>query len=126
MDNSFVFLDVSHSDYIYETLHFFVIQDKYPVSPGHSLIISKKSKIDFFELDMDERIELMDVLKVTKAKIEERYKPDEYNIGMNCGAAAGQTVSHFHCHVIPRHIGDMNDPRGGVRHCVEGKGYYSN
>lgn len=124
MDNLSVFLGVSPSDYLYDTLHFFVIKDKYPVSPGHSLIISKKPKVDFFELDMDERIELMDVLEVTKAKIEERYKPDGYNIGMNCGAAAGQTIWHFHCHIIPRFIGDMKDPRGGVRHCVEGKGHY--
>lgn len=124
MDNSSVFLRVSPSSYIYETLHFFVIEDKYPVSPGHSLIISKKPRVDFFELDMNERIELMDALEVTKAKIEERYKPDGYNIGMNCGAAAGQTVRHFHCHVIPRFISDMNDPECGVRHCIAGKGYY--
>jgi len=53
------------------------------------------------------------------------HQPDGYNIGMNCGSAAGQTVMHFHCHVIPRYKGDMADPRGGVRHVVAGKGYYS-
>ena len=46
------------------------------------------------------------------------------NIGMNCGESAGQTVMHFHCHIIPRYNGDMEDPRGGVRHSIEGKGYY--
>ena len=56
--------------------------------------------------------------------VEKEYSPDGYNIGMNCGESAGQTVFHFHCHVIPRYIGDMKNPRGGVRHCINGKGYY--
>ena len=51
-------------------------------------------------------------------------KPDGYNIGMNCGGAAGQTVMHFHCHVIPRYHGDTPNPRGGVRHCIPGRGDY--
>ena len=59
-----------------------------------------------------------------KELIQAEYKPDGYNIGMNCGATAGQTVFHFHCHVIPRYKGDMENPRGGVRHCVAGKGNY--
>ena len=60
-----------------------------------------------------------------RAKLfKKEYKPDGYNIGMNCGEVAGQTVFHFHCHVMPRYAGDMDDPRGGVRHCVEGKGDY--
>ena len=56
--------------------------------------------------------------------IEENYSPEGYNIGMNCGRQAGQTVMHFHCHVIPRYAGDMDDPSGGIRHCVDGKGRY--
>ncbi len=65
-------------------------------------------------------------ITIMKAKelIEKEFQPDGYNIGMNCGKAAGQTVFHFHCHVIPRYKGDMEDPTGGVRHSVEGKGYY--
>jgi len=59
-----------------------------------------------------------------KEIIESEYKPDGYNIGMNCGEAAGQTVFRFHCHVIPRYLGDMANPKGGVRHCVLGKGDY--
>ena len=57
-------------------------------------------------------------------KIEKKHSPSGYNIGMNCGEDAGQTVMHFHCHIIPRYKGDMENPRGGIRHCVEGKGYY--
>ena len=86
--------------------------------------ISKTLKKDFFELNDDERNELPIMIEVAKNLIEKDHKPDGYNIGMNCGEAAGQTVMHFHCHVIPRYLGDMENPRGGIRHCVRNKGYY--
>lgn len=96
----------------------------YPVSDGHTLIISTNHKSDYFLLDEFERKELANLILKAKGIIESEFKPDGYNIGMNCGYVAGQTIMHFHCHVIPRYKGDMKDPRGGVRHCVEGKGYY--
>lgn len=96
----------------------------YPVSDGHTLIISNSHKSDYFLLNDFERKELANLILKTKEIIELEYKPDGYNIGINCGYDAGQTIMHFHCHVIPRYKGDMKDPRGGVRHCVEGKGYY--
>jgi|TARA_B110000879_G_C10921088_1_gene412137 diadenosine tetraphosphate (Ap4A) HIT family hydrolase len=104
--------------------HFFIIEDNYPVSPGHLLIISNKEKTDYFELSDVEQKELTHLICVSKIIIEQKYKPDGYNIGMNCGESAGQTVFHFHCHIIPRYLGDMDNPRGGVRHCVKGKGNY--
>ena len=104
--------------------HFFIIEDNYPVSPGHLLIISNKEKTDYFELSEVEQEELTHLICVSKIIIEQKYKPDGYNIGMNCGESAGQTVFHFHCHIIPRYLGDMDNPRGGVRHCVKGKGNY--
>lgn len=104
--------------------HFFIIEDNYPVSPGHLLIISNKEKKDYFELSEDEQKELTVLIFVSKKIIEQQYNPDGYNIGMNCGESAGQTVFHFHCHIIPRYLGDMDNPRGGVRHCVKGKGNY--
>ena len=104
--------------------HFFIIEDNYPVSPGHLLIISNKEKTDYFELSEVEQKELTHLVCVSKIIIEQKYKPDGYNIGMNCGESAGQTVFHFHCHIIPRYLGDMDNPRGGVRHCVKGKGNY--
>ena len=104
--------------------HFFIIEDNYPVSPGHLLIISNKEKTDYFELSEVEQKELTHLICVSKIIIEQKYKPDGYNIGMNCGESAGQTVFHFHCHIIPRYLGDMDNPRGGVRHCVKGKGNY--
>jgi diadenosine tetraphosphate (Ap4A) HIT family hydrolase len=98
-----VFLEINNEDKIYSGVNFFLIKDRFPVSPGHVLIISNDLKKDLIEKD---------------------YNPDGYNIGMNCGETAGQTVFHFHCHIIPRYKGDMENPRGGVRHCIIGKGNY--
>lgn len=119
-----VFSQIPEDKIIYKGKHFFLVRDIYPVSPGHTLIISNDERIDFFQLNQNERTELNELILVARKLIEQEYKPDGFNIGMNCGEVAGQTVMHFHCHVIPRYKGDMNDPRGGIRHSVEGKGYY--
>jgi len=119
-----VFANIPQVKWLFNSEHFFILPDKYPVSPGHLLIISKKQRRDFFELSIDEQNELPQLILKAKELIENSHSPDGYNIGINCGSVAGQTVFHFHCHVIPRYEGDMDDPRGGVRHCVEGKGYY--
>jgi diadenosine tetraphosphate (Ap4A) HIT family hydrolase len=119
-----VFSEISSDQYLFDTKLFFAIYDRYPVSPGHILLISKEEKENFFDLNEEERKELTDLILRAKSIIESQYSPDGFNIGMNCGEVAGQTVMHFHCHVIPRYIGDMVNPRGGVRHCVHGKGYY--
>ncbi len=119
-----IFSNINEDKIIHRSHSFFMIYDSYPVSPGHILIISKEEKIDFFSLSSDEKVELSTQIDLAKAIIEEGNKPDGYNIGMNCGEASGQTVMHFHCHVIPRYLGDMENPRGGVRHCIKGKGYY--
>jgi diadenosine tetraphosphate (Ap4A) HIT family hydrolase len=110
-----VFNQIPTDQYLLDGEHFFVIRDKYPVSPGHALIISKKPRVDYFGLSEEEKYALTKMIDQTKLEIEKVYSPDGYNIGMNCGGVAGQTVMHFHCHVIPRYIGDMEDPRGGVR-----------
>tara|TARA_Y100001954_G_scaffold9877_1_gene9952 strand:- start:1338 stop:1703 length:366 start_codon:yes stop_codon:yes gene_type:complete len=119
-----IFSNISEDKIIHKGKFFFLIFDSFPVSPGHILIISNSEKIDFFELSVEERSELTTLIKVAKEIIEKDYKPDGYNIGMNCGKSAGQTVMHFHCHLIPRYKGDMENPRGGVRHCIKDKGYY--
>lgn len=118
------FFEIPSEQHIGQTEHFFLMYDGYPVSPGHILIISKEPRTDYFKLSADEKADLNNAILLAKRFIEDIHSPDGYNIGMNCGEAAGQTVFHFHCHVIPRYAGDMDDPRGGVRHCVEGKGYY--
>ena len=119
-----VFSNIKPNRILYKGKHFFLIKDGFPVSPGHILIISNKEKLDYFELDPNERNELTELIQKAKEIIENEYKPDGYNIGMNCGEVAGQSVMHFHCHVIPRYKGDMENPKGGIRHCVEGKGNY--
>jgi diadenosine tetraphosphate (Ap4A) HIT family hydrolase len=119
-----VFSQIPDDRIIYKGEHFFLIRDAFPVSPGHTLIISNKEKADYFQLDENERQELTKLIVTAKELVEKEFSPDGYNIGMNCGEAAGQTVMHFHCHVIPRYKGDMENPRGGVRHCISGKGYY--
>src|SRR5687767_711441 len=118
------FLETPKERIIFQNEFFFIIKDVYPVSPGHMLIVSNKLKSDYFDLSKNERDNLEEVILKAKHLIELEYKPDGYNIGMNCGESAGQTVFHFHCHLIPRYKGDMENPKGGVRHCIEGKGYY--
>ncbi|TNF48594.1 MAG: HIT family protein [Bacteroidetes bacterium] len=119
-----VFLSIPEERIIHRGKHFFLIRDIYPVSPGHTLIISNDLKTDYFELSNNQLEELTQMIQKAKELIEKEFNPDGYNIGMNCGEAAGQTVFHFHCHVIPRYIGDMEDPRGGVRGVVPEKQKY--
>ena len=119
-----VFLTISDDRVIYRGDFFFMIYDAYPVSKNHLLIISNELREDYFSLTEEEQQELPKMINKAKSIIEEEIKPDGYNIGMNCGATSGQTVMHFHCHVIPRFKGDVVNPRGGVRHCVMNKGYY--
>jgi len=118
------FDDIPKERVLYKDDYFFIVRDLFPVSSGHSLIISKELKVDYFDLSSEERKNLNEVILEAKRLIELEFKPDGYNIGMNCGKAAGQSVFHFHCHVIPRYNGDSPSPRGGVRHCVPGKGDY--
>ena len=119
-----VFQHIPEEKILFKGEYFFLIYDSFPVSPGHVLIISNELRPDFFSLNQEEKSELPVMMEKAKQIIQQNHKPDGYNIGMNCGETAGQTVMHFHCHVIPRYEGDMEDPRGGVRHCVEGRGYY--
>ena len=120
----FNFLNLPNERILFKSEHFFIIDDGFPVSPGHKLIISNREIKDYFELSEHERKNLDELILKAKLLIEGSYKPDGYNIGMNCGKAAGQTIFHFHCHVIPRYEGDMSNPKGGIRHCIPEKGYY--
>jgi diadenosine tetraphosphate (Ap4A) HIT family hydrolase len=118
------FLEIDPLRIIHRSEHFFVVEDGYPVSPGHCLIISNALRADFFDLTDEEKQELPKVIGDVRTLIERRYSPDGYNIGMNCGQPPGQSVMHFHCLVIPRYTGDMADPKGGVRYCIPDKGHY--
>lgn len=101
-----------------------LVLDGYPVSPGHSLLIPKRHVGSFFDVTEIERTALFTLLGTAKELAEERHKPDAYNIGINDGAAAGQTVPHLHIHLIPRYEGDQVDPRGGVRWVIPQKADY--
>lgn len=101
-----------------------VIRDGYPVSPGHTLIIPKRHIGSWFEITLEEQSAILDLLGKAKAILEEEFKPDGYNIGINDGPTAGQTVPHLHMHLIPRYKGDLDDPRGGVRWIIPGKAKY--
>ena len=101
-----------------------VIRDGYPISPGHTLVIPKRHVGSFFDLRADERMDLLTLLERAKAGVDAEFKPDGYNIGINDGAAAGQTVPHLHIHLIPRYEDDLPDPRGGVRWIIAEKADY--
>ncbi len=102
----------------------FTIEDAYPVSPGHSLIVSQRHAESFFDLNADEVAALVMLLHRAKARLDERHCPGGYNVGINVGRDAGQTVMHVHMHLIPRHSGDVAKPAGGVRHVIPGRGDY--
>lgn len=102
----------------------YVRHDKFPVSDGHLLIIPKRHASDWFALTNDEKDAIMSLVDAAKHWLERHYKPAGYNIGMNCGDAAGQTIAHMHCHLIPRYAGDREDPRGGVRWVIPEKADY--
>jgi diadenosine tetraphosphate (Ap4A) HIT family hydrolase len=89
--------------------------DAYPVNEGHVLIIPKRHVETYFDATQDEKNAISLLLARAKEKLDERFHPDGYNIGVNVGAAAGQTIFHLHVHLIPRYAGDVPDPRGGVR-----------
>jgi diadenosine tetraphosphate (Ap4A) HIT family hydrolase len=102
-----------------------VIRDAYPVTPGHTLVIPSRHVGSFFELHAEERGALLALLDRAKSDLEiASDKPDGYNIGINDGPAAGQTVPHLHIHLIPRRTGDVADPRGGVRWIIPEKAAY--
>jgi diadenosine tetraphosphate (Ap4A) HIT family hydrolase len=104
----------------------FAVFDGFPVSPGHVLVVTRRMVATWFDATDEEQAALMGLVNEAKRRLDVRLepKPDGYNVGFNCGAASGQTVPHVHIHVIPRYVGDMADPRGGVRHVIPGKGNY--
>lgn len=94
------------------------IWDAYPVALGHALLVTRRHIASWFHATPQERQALTDTIDTAKRAILERHAPDGFNIGVNVGEAAGQTVPHLHVHVIPRYTGDVADPRGGVRHVM--------
>ena len=109
---------------IFESESTFSIYDKFPVNNGHVLIIPKRHCQSYFELTFQEQMDCLQVLNKSKELVNRKYNPDAFNIGINVGEIAGQTVPHVHIHLIPRFKGDVNDPRGGVRGVIPNKQKY--
>ncbi|AUX42550.1 hypothetical protein SOCE26_039830 [Sorangium cellulosum] len=118
------FLEAPESSWVASNSLAFALRDRFPVSLGHTLVIPRRVVATWFEASAEERIALFDLVDVVKRQLDEELRPDGYNIGINAGEAAGQTVMHLHVHVIPRFRGDVDDPRGGVRHVIPGRGNY--
>ena len=103
----------------------YAIRDGFPVTRGHTLIIPHRHAETFFDLTETEILACMDLLHEQRRQIVDGdTSVTGFNIGMNSGESAGQTVFHCHIHLIPRREGDVEDPRGGIRHVIPGKGYY--
>ena len=110
---------------VFESPRVLAFRDRYPVSPGHTLVITRRHAATYFDTTPEERTALWSAVETIQAQLRELDpKPDGFNVGFNAGEAAGQTVMHVHVHVIPRYRGDMDDPRGGVRHVIPSKGNY--
>jgi len=93
----------------------FAVIDHFPVNPGHALIIPKRHVTRLLDLSREEVCALHDLLNTVQRKLAMEHKPDGFNIGVNEGEAAGQTIFHLHVHVIPRYAGDVDEPQGGIR-----------
>lgn len=110
---------------IVESATAYSIYDKFPVNDGHALIIPKRHTKDFFDLTFKEQSACLFMLNKVKIEVGKRFKPDGFNIGVNVGETAGQTVPHVHIHLIPRYDGDVEDPKGGIRGVIPHKQKYN-
>ena len=121
---SCIFCNMEKEKIIIESEAAYAVFDIFPVSQGHMLIIPKKHIRDYFEAGQQEKKELWELVDRCKEYLDEKYQPDAYNVGINCGEDAGQTVMHLHIHLIPRYKGDLINPRGGVRGVIPDKRIY--
>ncbi|MDR3567222.1 MAG: HIT family protein [Syntrophobacteraceae bacterium] len=118
------FCHPDHSRVFYEGNLVIGLWDSFPVSDGHVLLIPRRHVADWFEATPEEQAELMAAIDVARKNILARFSPDGFNLGVNIGEVAGQTIFHLHLHVIPRYRGDVEDPTGGVRNVIPARGNY--
>lgn len=124
-DNECLFCNIPQDRVFAENEYAYAIRDGFPVTEQHSLIIPKRHVEDYFGLTTDELTDCNSLLTdIRKLILESDPSVKGFNIGANAGEAAGQTIFHCHIHLIPRRKGDVENPRGGVRHVIPGKGYY--
>lgn len=115
---------IPEKDILLENALSYSVFDKFPVSKGHTLIITKTHKSNYFELTLNEQFSLTLIINRMKRLLDEKYNPDGYNVGVNIGELAGQTINHVHIHLIPRYKNDVENPVGGVRNVIPEKGDY--
>jgi diadenosine tetraphosphate (Ap4A) HIT family hydrolase len=124
-EQSCLFCDIPADRIILENTFAYAIRDGFPVTLMHTLIIPKRHVVDYFGLDESEREACDQLLRELRTSIlDSDTNVEGFNIGMNVGAVAGQTIFHAHIHLIPRRVGDVANPRGGVRHIIPDKGLY--
>lgn len=109
---------------VLENEHGYAIRDLYPISAGHTLIVLKRHEGSFFKAGPVERTALLCLLDEAKIALDSEFRPAGFNVGINDGIPAGQTIPHLHIHLIPRYVGDTVDPRGGVRWVLPAKARY--
>ncbi len=118
MDSTCPFCKLRDERCVLVNQHVRAFRDAFPISNGHTLIISRRHAASIFDLDEEEQTAIWSTASIIRQQLQQEFAPDAFNIGMNDGAAAGQTVRHAHLHVIPRYAGDVADPRGGMRWVV--------
>jgi diadenosine tetraphosphate (Ap4A) HIT family hydrolase len=123
-DPSSPFLDIAQSDWLASNELCFAIADRYPVSPGHALVVPRRLVATWWEATAEEQHALLDLAAEIRELLEDHHRPDGWNLGVNVGEAGGQTVPHLHLHLIPRYIGDVAEPRGGIRNVIPGRGVW--
>lgn len=102
----------------------FALPDIYPVTKGHTLIVPKRVVISIFDLTETEVLDCWRLLAAEKVRLEAALQPDGFNVGVNLGECAGQTIPHAHIHLIPRYRGDNPNPRGGIRAVIPNRADY--
>ena len=107
-----------------ESLEAVAVFDGYPLTEGHTLVIPKRHVGSFFELTMEDQSAILRFVNEVRMELLDRFQPDSFNLGLNDGPEAGQTIGHCHLHMIPRRRGDVPDPRGGVRWVIPSKARY--
>tara|TARA_B100001029_G_scaffold27509_1_gene19810 strand:- start:256 stop:657 length:402 start_codon:yes stop_codon:yes gene_type:complete len=124
-NNPCLFCNTIKKEYIFENNLAYSTFDSYPVSEFHLLIVPKRHLINYFELTNDEILACNKIILLSKNKIEKMDKTIKgFNIGINCGKVAGQSIMHCHIHLIPRRKGDVENPQGGVRGVIPSKQHY--
>lgn len=124
LDKQSPFAPIEEGRVVFETDGVIAFYDRYPVSLGHTLVVAKQCTPSLFDLSEDMQTRVWRAVAVVRDRLRAAHQPDGFNIGLNDGAAAGQTVAHAHIHIIPRYTGDQPDPRGGIRWIVPDKARY--